>query len=246
MSSRTSPAWTSTRWRSRPQPDRVTPQDPEARLQHALDLAYRYLGRRERTALEVSRHLESKGIEPATAGEALAELGRQGYVDDVRYAQMFAEDRRKLDGWGTERIERRLAQVGVDPEIVAILQERGVVAVGTVNTLVAELAFFAAKTIDGIDAGVDGIRIEAFLAFIGVKNQITIFVLPRIVRVVRVEIELWCPLQVRSRSASEQLAELSKKRAVEIERTTGLKHVPFVGVPIFDIEHRGRIFRRVV
>jgi regulatory protein len=104
----------------------LTPQDPEARLQHALDLAYRYLGRRERTALEVGRHLESKGVEPATTATALAELERQGYVDDVRYAQMFAEDRRKLDGWGTERIERRLAQVGVDREIVAsVVSRRG-------------------------------------------------------------------------------------------------------------------------
>ena len=32
----------------------------EERLQHALDLAYRYLGRRDRTVLEVRRHLEGK------------------------------------------------------------------------------------------------------------------------------------------------------------------------------------------
>jgi regulatory protein len=102
----------------------VTELDSEARLQHALELAYRYLGRRERTVLEVSRHLEGKGVEPETVTAALAELGRQGYVDDVRYAQMFAEDRRKLDGWGSERIERRLAEVGVDAEIVASIVSR--------------------------------------------------------------------------------------------------------------------------
>ena len=32
----------------------------------------------------------------------------QGYLDDARYAQRFAEDRRTLDAWGAERIERRL------------------------------------------------------------------------------------------------------------------------------------------
>lgn len=31
----------------------------------------------------------------------------------------FAEDRRNLDGWGTERIERRLMELGVDREHVA-------------------------------------------------------------------------------------------------------------------------------
>ncbi len=34
------------------------------RLQHALDLAYRYLGRRDRTVAEVRRHLEAKRVEP--------------------------------------------------------------------------------------------------------------------------------------------------------------------------------------
>ena len=44
---------------------------------------------------------------------------RQGYVDDARYARVFAEDRRKLDAWGPERIERRLLALGVDRELVA-------------------------------------------------------------------------------------------------------------------------------
>jgi regulatory protein len=47
------------------------------------------------------------------------ELVRQGYLDDARYARVFAEDRRSLDGWGSERIERKLLAAGVDPELVA-------------------------------------------------------------------------------------------------------------------------------
>ena len=38
----------------------------------------------------------------------VAELRHLGYLDDARYAQRFAEDRRTLDAWGAERIERRL------------------------------------------------------------------------------------------------------------------------------------------
>lgn len=88
------------------------------RLQHALDVAYRYLGRRDRTVLEVRRHLEAKRIEPDTIEEAVAELSAQGYLDDARYAQRFAEDRRALDAWGSDRIERKLRTVGVAPEHV--------------------------------------------------------------------------------------------------------------------------------
>jgi regulatory protein len=41
-------------------------------------------------------------------------LIEQGYLDDASFAQRFAEDRRRLDGWGTERIERRLRSLGID------------------------------------------------------------------------------------------------------------------------------------
>jgi regulatory protein len=101
----------------------VTPEarllDPEARLQHALDVSYRYLGPRDRTVAEARRHLESKRVEPETIDEALAELTRGGYLDDARYAKRFAEDRRTLDSWGSDRIERKLVAVGVAPELIA-------------------------------------------------------------------------------------------------------------------------------
>ncbi len=93
--------------------------DPEARLQHALDLAYRHLGRRDRTVLEVRRHLEDKRVEPSAIDGAIAELCEHGYLDDAGYARRFAEDRRTLDGWGPDRIERKLASAGVDAELIA-------------------------------------------------------------------------------------------------------------------------------
>ena len=84
----------------------------------ALDLAYRYLGRRDCTVAEMRRYLEGKRVDPATIEEAVAELTEQGYVDDARYARRFAQDRRELDHWGAERIERRLVTAGVDRALV--------------------------------------------------------------------------------------------------------------------------------
>jgi regulatory protein len=98
----------------------------EERLQHALEAGYRFLGRRDRTMAEVRERLEAAEIEADVVDEAIAELRRQGYLDDVRYAQRFAEDRRTIDAWGAERIERRLLAVGVDPALIAdVLGERG-------------------------------------------------------------------------------------------------------------------------
>ena len=103
----------------------LTETTPEARLQHALDLCYRYLGFRDRTVLEVRRHLESKRVEPDTIEQAVAELLEQGYLDDARFARRFAEDRRTLDHWGNERIERKLLAAGVDGDLVAAALRAG-------------------------------------------------------------------------------------------------------------------------
>jgi regulatory protein len=102
-----------------PAPDLLGPLDAEARLQHALDLAYRHLGHRDRTVVEVRRHLVAKGVETPTISRAVAALEEQGYLDDARYARRFAEDRRALDQWGAERIEHALLAVGVEPDLVA-------------------------------------------------------------------------------------------------------------------------------
>jgi regulatory protein len=104
----------------------AAPADPAVRLQRAMDIAYRYLARRDRTVFEVRRHLEDKRVEPNEIEEAVAELQAQGYLDDARYARAYAEDRRALDGWGPDRIARRLAQAGVGPDDVeAALAGRG-------------------------------------------------------------------------------------------------------------------------
>lgn len=92
--------------------------DPELRLQHALDLAFRCLGQRDRTVLELRRYLEGKRVEPDAIDQAIARLLEQGYLDDARFARQFAEDKRLLEEWGADRIERRLAALGVPAELV--------------------------------------------------------------------------------------------------------------------------------
>ena len=94
-------------------------ENPEARLQHARDLAWKALNRRERTVAELARHLADKRVEPEAIETVVGELREQGYLDDASYARRFAEDRRRLDGWGAERIERRLLALGIDRELVA-------------------------------------------------------------------------------------------------------------------------------
>jgi len=94
-------------------------QDPEARLEHARALAWGALNRRERTEAELRALLARKRVAPEDVDVVLGELLRAGYVDDARYAERFADDRRRLDGCGAERIEQRLRALGVDRETAA-------------------------------------------------------------------------------------------------------------------------------
>jgi regulatory protein len=93
--------------------------EPERRLEHALTIAYRHLGKRDRTAAQVRQHLAGRDIQEPVIDEVVETLVRLNYLDDARFARMFAEDRRALDGWGPERIERGLLAAGVDGETVA-------------------------------------------------------------------------------------------------------------------------------
>src|SRR3954453_771222 len=88
-------------------------------VQHARDLAWVALNRRERTEAELRWLLTGKRAHPDAVEQVVGELVEQGYLDDASYARRFAEDRRRLDSWGAERIERRLLAAGVAPEHIA-------------------------------------------------------------------------------------------------------------------------------
>jgi regulatory protein len=92
---------------------------PEERLEHARAVAWRALNRRERTELEVRGILAEKRVAPEDAAIVVAELLDGGFLDDAGFAQRFVDDRRRLDAWGSERIARRLRELGVAPEHVA-------------------------------------------------------------------------------------------------------------------------------
>lgn len=93
-------------------------QEAANQSQRALELAYRYINRRERTIAEVAARLSQAEIDPSTARATIDELIELGSLDDVRFARLFTEDKRGLEQWGTERIARGLAARGIDRELI--------------------------------------------------------------------------------------------------------------------------------
>jgi regulatory protein len=80
--------------------------------------AYRLLGHRSRSRAELRRRLLDKGHEAPEVDEVLDRLAADGLLDDAAFARAFATDKRRLAGWGSERIARALAEAGVADEHV--------------------------------------------------------------------------------------------------------------------------------
>jgi regulatory protein len=98
----------------------------ERERERAIQLGYRAVGSRERTVAELRTYLERKRVEPEAIDDAVAELREAGLLDDARYAQRFAEDKRELEGWGSERIARELHRRGIRPDLIeAAIADRG-------------------------------------------------------------------------------------------------------------------------
>jgi regulatory protein len=88
--------------------------------QRALTLARTALGRRELTVAQARALLARRGIGEVAISAAIAELQRLGLLDDRRYARLFVQDRRQLDGWGSGRIARELDRRGVPRDLAEL------------------------------------------------------------------------------------------------------------------------------
>lgn len=87
-------------------------------MQEALERAFRFIAKRERTVAQVSARLERDGISQRIITEVVAQMVSDGYLSDQRFAALYAEDRRVIDGWGNERIITNLREAGISSEII--------------------------------------------------------------------------------------------------------------------------------
>jgi regulatory protein len=88
-------------------------------IEQALGLAYAYLNRRDCTVAEMRAHLHKRGIQDRVAEAVVDELQGAGYLNDDRFARLFAQDKGHLEQWGNDRIRRALIGRGIPEHLVA-------------------------------------------------------------------------------------------------------------------------------
>lgn len=79
----------------------------------AFEAALGSIGRRERTTEEIINWLAERDYGPEEIEAAVGRLIEEGLLDDERFAELFAQDKRELTGWGPERIALALAERGI-------------------------------------------------------------------------------------------------------------------------------------
>jgi regulatory protein len=83
-----------------------------------LSLALKALERKERSVAEMGDWLRARGVEPEEVEEVVDRLVGTGVLDDARFARRYAEDKRELRRWGSERIRAALLDRGIPAQEV--------------------------------------------------------------------------------------------------------------------------------
>lgn len=90
----------------------------QAAAERAAADAYRLLGHRARSRHELQSRLLQKGHEEHDVATVLERLAADGLLDDAEFARSYVADKRGLSGWGSQRIRRGLAELGVDRVVI--------------------------------------------------------------------------------------------------------------------------------
>jgi regulatory protein len=132
----------------------------------AREAAFAMLTRREMSARELTGKLSTQGISETAASTTVEWLSANGYVDDRRFAAMFAADRLKA-GWGRQRIVSELMRKGIDRDTLTgdgwaeLLEARGVT--DSTEQVVALVRRRFASQLDSDPVGAKN-RISGFLS----------------------------------------------------------------------------------
>jgi regulatory protein len=84
-----------------------------------LAAALTAIGRKERTEAEMREWLALREVDPEECERVMSYLVENLAVDDRRFAIAYTEDKRRLSGWGQDRIEKTLRKRGVPRDLIA-------------------------------------------------------------------------------------------------------------------------------
>lgn len=90
----------------------------------AVSRAARICARSEQCGAAVERRLREWGVAGDAAGQVMAYLYENSYIDDSRYIRSFVNDKFRFGKWGRHKIRHALKENGLSgPEVEAALKK---------------------------------------------------------------------------------------------------------------------------
>lgn len=86
-------------------------------IERAKSRAINYISRKLKTKYEVRLKLKENGFAEEVIDEVLDILEKEEYLNDKVYCEIFIEDKKKLNGYGKNKIKSLLIQKGISKNI---------------------------------------------------------------------------------------------------------------------------------
>ena len=135
----------------------------------ALALANHFLAHRPRSTAEVRARFHRARIEPEIIDAALAELERQGLLDDRRFAALWVDNRTAFRPRSARALEQELRRKGVDREVIE--QTFAEVEMGDETALAVDAGRKKLRAMAALDQDTFRRRMAGFLARRGFAHE---------------------------------------------------------------------------
>ncbi|NMB24826.1 MAG: regulatory protein RecX [Firmicutes bacterium] len=136
----------------------------------AKEQALHFLTFRPRSSTEVRQYLQRKDHPLSIQEEVVEWLQHLGYVDDLRFAMQWIENRYRTNPMGVRRLSKELWQKGIPQPIINEALERCGATVDE-GALAKELATKQARRYRGQDSTVIARRLAGFLGRRGFRSD---------------------------------------------------------------------------
>ena len=94
-------------------------------LEKYLDITYRYLSYRPRSVKEITDYLRKKKISPLLIEKVLVKLKKQHYLDDLKFAYWWLDQRARFRPRGKFALAMELKEKGLENDLIkSVLTER--------------------------------------------------------------------------------------------------------------------------
>jgi len=85
--------------------------------------AYTLLGKRLHSVYELKTKLRQKKYDADLIQLTIDDLLQGHYLDDMKFAEMFSEEKLRLKLWGKTKLKSELIKKGISPQIITVILE---------------------------------------------------------------------------------------------------------------------------